>query len=232
MQISTTANPTPVDLARLEEIHANPGFGLHFTDHMLLVEWTPDAGWHDARIQPYGPLTLDPATAVLHYAQETFEGMKAYRHDDGSVWTFRPESNASRLRRSAQRLVMPELPEELFLASLRELVSADQDWVPSGDGQSLYLRPFMIATESYLGVRPARRYLFCVIASPAGSYFGTVDTVDIWGRRRLAYEIKKKSEGIYAVVNFTSEPATAKELDRQLGLNESVMRTKLMRPGA
>ena len=110
MQISTTTNPTPVDDARLAEIHANPGFGQHFTDHMLTVEWTPDAGWHAARIEPYGPLTLDPATAVLHYAQEIFEGMKAYRHDDGSVWTFRPEQNAARMVRSSQRLAFPELP--------------------------------------------------------------------------------------------------------------------------
>ncbi|WP_431790575.1 branched-chain amino acid aminotransferase [Kocuria palustris] len=180
-----TPNPNPATAQQREEILAAPGFGQHFTDHMVTIEWTGDVesgegSWGTPHLQPYGPLQLDPAAAVLHYGQEIFEGLKAYRHDDGSVWTFRPESNASRLRRSAQRLVMPELPEELFLASLRELVSADQDWVPSGDGQSLYLRPFMIATESYLGVRPARRYLFCVIASPAGSYFGTVDTVDIW----------------------------------------------------
>ena len=134
MQISTTANPTPVDLARLEEIHANPGFGQHFTDHMLLVEWTPDAGWHDARIQPYGPLTLDPATAVLHYAQETFEGMKAYRHDDGSIWTFRPEQNAARMVRSSQRLAFPELPVEDFVAYVDALVEVDQRWVPDNSG--------------------------------------------------------------------------------------------------
>src|SRR3989337_66169 len=107
MQISTTANPSPVDDARLAEILANPGFGTHFTDHMLTVEWTPDQGWHDARITPYGPLQLDPATAVLHYAQETFEGMKAYRHADGSIWTFRPDQNAQRMRRSSTRLAFP-----------------------------------------------------------------------------------------------------------------------------
>ena len=112
MQISTTANPTPVDDARLAEILANPGFGQHFTDHMLTVEWTPDAGWHAARIEPYGPLTLDPATAVLHYAQETFEGMKAYRHEDGSIWTFRPDQNAARMVRSSARLAFPVLPAD------------------------------------------------------------------------------------------------------------------------
>src|SRR3989337_3199357 len=110
MQISTTPNDQPVPDDRLAEILANPGFGIHFTDHMFTVEWTPDGGWHDARITPYGPLTLDPATAVLHYAQEIFEGMKAYRHEDGSVWTFRPESNGERMVRSSHRLALPELP--------------------------------------------------------------------------------------------------------------------------
>src|SRR6478609_2683156 len=184
MQISTTANPSPVDLARLEEIHANPGFGQHFTDHMLLVEWTPDAGWHDARIQPYGPLTLDPATAVLHYAQETFEGMKAYRHDDGSVWTFRPEQNAARMVRSSQRLAFPELPVEDFVAYVDALVEVDQRWVPDNSGggeKSLYLRPFMFASETFLGVRPAQHVTFMVIASPAGAYFkGGIKPVNLW----------------------------------------------------
>ncbi len=110
MQISTTPSSTPVPDGRLAEILANPGFGTHFTDHMFTVEWTPDTGWAQARITPYAPLTLDPATAVLHYAQETFEGMKAYRHEDGSVWTFRPEENAARMVRSSKRLAFPELP--------------------------------------------------------------------------------------------------------------------------
>jgi branched-chain amino acid aminotransferase len=177
MQISTTANPTPVDDTRLAEILANPGFGQHFTDHMLTVEWTPEEGWHAARIEPYGPLTLDPATAVLHYAQETFEGMKAYRHDDGSIWTFRPEQNAARMVRSSQRLAFPELPVDDFVACVDALVEADQRWVPdnaSGGGEgekSLYLRPFMFASETFLGVRPAQHVTFMVIASPAGAYF-------------------------------------------------------------
>ena len=187
MQISTTANPAPVDDARLAEIHANPGFGQHFTDHMLTVEWTPDAGWHAARIEPYGPLTLDPATAVLHYAQETFEGMKAYRHGDGSIWTFRPEQNAARMVRSSQRLAFPELPVDDFVACVDALVEADQRWVPdnsSGGGggeKSLYLRPFMFASETFLGVRPAQHVTFMVIASPAGAYFkGGVKPVNLW----------------------------------------------------
>ena len=165
MQISTTANTTPVDDARLAEIHASPGFGQYFTDHMLTVEWTPDEGWHAARITPYGPLTLDPATAVLHYAQETFEGMKAYRHGDGSIWTFRPEQNAARMVRSSQRLAFPELPVDDFVACVDALVEADQRWVPSSEGEkSLYLRPFMFASETFLGVRPAQHVTFMVIA--------------------------------------------------------------------
>ena len=187
MHISTTATTTPVDDVRLAEILANPGFGTHFTDHMLTIEWTPDAGWHDARITPYGPLSLDPATAVLHYAQETFEGMKAYRHDDGSVWTFRPDQNAARMVRSSQRLAFPELPVETFVELVDALVTADQRWVPDnsveegGGEKSLYVRPFMFASETFLGVRPAQHVTFMVIASPAGAYFkGGVKPVNLW----------------------------------------------------
>src|SRR6476659_5154566 len=121
IDISVTPAATPTDDARLAEILANPGFGVHFTDHMFTAEWTPDHGWHDARITAYGPLTLDPATAVLHYAQEIFEGLKAYRHADGSVWTFRPEANAARMARSARRLALPELPLEDFVATVDAL---------------------------------------------------------------------------------------------------------------
>ena len=157
---------------RLAEILANPGFGVRFTDHMLTAEWTPDAGWHDARITAYGPLTLDPATAVLHYAQEIFEGLKAYRHADGSVWTFRPEANGARLIRSARRLALPELPVADFVATVDALVKVDERWVPDGAGEkSLYLRPFMFASEAFLGVRPAKHVTYMVIASPAGAYF-------------------------------------------------------------
>lgn len=182
MDIRTTPTSTPVDDARLAEILANPGFGTHFTDHMFTVEWTPDAGWHDARITAYGPLTLDPATAVLHYAQETFEGMKAYRHDDGSVWMFRPEQNAKRMARSSQRLAFPELPVDDFVEAVSALVEVDQRWVPDSAGEkSLYLRPFMFASETFLGVRPSQHVTFMVIASPAGAYFkGGVKPVNLW----------------------------------------------------
>ena len=183
MQISTTLSTTPTSDEELAEILANPGFGTHFTDHMFTVEWTPEAGWHDARIEPYGPLTLDPATAVLHYAQETFEGMKAYRHPDGSVWSFRPDQNGARMERSSRRLAFPELPVDDFVAAVDALVKVDERWVPdaSTGEKSLYIRPFMIATETFLGVRPSQHVTFMVIASPAGAYFkGGVKPVRLW----------------------------------------------------
>ncbi len=183
MQISTTLSTTPTSDERLAEILADPGFGVHFTDHMFTVEWTPADGWHGARIEPYGPLVLDPATAVLHYAQETFEGMKAYRHSDGSIFSFRPDRNGARMARSSQRLAFPELTVEDFVAAVDALVTVDQRWVPdaSAGEKSLYLRPFMIATETFLGVRPSQHVTFMVIASPAGAYFkGGVKPVKLW----------------------------------------------------
>ena len=184
MDIVTTLNPNPVSDERLAEILADPGFGIHFTDHMFIVEWTPDAGWHNARVEPYGPLQLDPATAVLHYAQETFEGLKAYRHEDGSIWAFRPERNARRLAKSSQRLAFPELSDDDFLAAVEALVKVDARWVPAateGEEKSLYLRPFMFASETFLGVRASQHVTFMVIASPAGAYFkGGVKPVKLW----------------------------------------------------
>ena len=174
-------NPAPVDDARRADILAEPGFGRFFTDHMVAAEWTPDEGWHALRVQPYGPFSVDPASSVLHYAQEIFEGLKAYRHEDGSVWTFRPDVNARRFQGSAARMALPELPDELFLQAIEALVTVDEAWVPSGGETSLYLRPFMFASEVFLGVRPAKHVTFAVIASPAGPYFpGGVKPVSIW----------------------------------------------------
>jgi branched-chain amino acid aminotransferase len=178
-----TPAPSPLPADERAAVLAAPGFGDHFTDHMVSVTWTAADGWHDARVRPYGPLQLDPSAAVLHYAQEIFEGLKAYRHADGSVWAFRPDQNAARFRRSARRMALPELPEEDFLAAVHALVQADEAWVPSSEtGEaSLYLRPFMFASEAFLGVRPAAEVTFCVIASPAGSYFkGGLKPVSIW----------------------------------------------------
>ena len=145
-------NPSPRARAERQAILSDPGFGLHFTDHMAVAIWTEADGWHDSAIIPYGPFSLDPATAVLHYAQEIFEGLKAYKHPDGSVWLFRPDQNAARLMRSSKRLALPVLEPEDFLASIEALVAADVGWVPSASSgaereQSLYLRPFMFASE-------------------------------------------------------------------------------------
>ncbi|HLS74188.1 MAG TPA: branched-chain amino acid aminotransferase [Actinomycetaceae bacterium] len=169
----TTAERT----AALERL----SFGVEYTDHMARATWTLDAGWQHHRVEGFAPLELSPAAAVFHYGQEIFEGLKAYRHADGSVWAFRPEANARRFAASARRLAMPELPEADFLASIRTLVEADLEWVPSTPGASLYLRPFMIATEPFLGVRPAHRYEYLVIASPVGPYFvNGFQPVSIW----------------------------------------------------
>jgi branched-chain amino acid aminotransferase len=171
-------SPTPADTraAFLE----SPGFGRVFTDHMVTLRWTTDEGWCEGRVAAREPIVLDPASAVLHYAQEIFEGLKAYRTSDGGVALFRPERNARRFRESARRMAMPELPEDLFIGAIEELVSIDRDWVPGGEG-SLYLRPFMIATEAFLGVRPSAEYLFAVIACPVGAYFkGGKSAVTVW----------------------------------------------------
>ena len=174
-------NTEALPVAEREAILAEPGFGKHFTDHMVDICWSERGGWHRPRVQPYGPIALDPAAAVLHYAQEIFEGLKAYRHADGSIWSFRPEANAARMQRSARRLALPELPTEYFVESLRQLIALDGDWVPSAPETSLYLRPFMFAKEAFLGVRPAAKVNYYVIASPAGAYFtGGVSPVSIW----------------------------------------------------
>ncbi|MEG3616802.1 branched-chain amino acid aminotransferase [Isoptericola haloaureus] len=174
-----TDEPTPD--AEREEALASPRFGTVFTDHMARVSWRQEDGWLDRRVEKYGPLQLDPATAVLHYAQEIFEGMKAYKHADGSVWTFRPESNAARFARSAHRLALPALTVDDFIGSIAALVRTDLAWVPDGEDSSLYLRPFMFASEPFLGVRPAAQVEYLCIASPVGPYFaGGVKPVSIW----------------------------------------------------
>jgi branched-chain amino acid aminotransferase len=163
-------------------IMTNPPFGLYHTDHMVSIDYTDGEGWHDARVLPYGPLELDPSAIMLHYAQGIFEGLKAYRWADGSIVSFRPQANAARLRSSARRLAIPELPEELFIESLRQLIAVDAAWVPPAGGEeSLYLRPFVFATEPGLGVRPAKQYRYLVIASPAGAYFPRgIKPVSVW----------------------------------------------------
>ncbi len=177
---------TPVEASERAGRIVNPGFGRVFTDHMATMRWSEDKGWFDAKIAARQPIVMDPASAVLHYAQEIFEGLKAYTLDDGGIALFRPEANAARFRRSARRLAMAELPDQYFLDSCRELVLAERDWIPGGEGSALYLRPFMIASETFLGVKPSAEYLYCVIASAVGNYWpGGARSVSLWVSKEL-----------------------------------------------
>lgn len=180
MDQSFTVVAKPSDPETISRSLENNGFGTVFTDHMVTIHWNRNDGtWQDARVEPRRPFSLDPASAVLHYAQEIFEGMKAYRKDDGEVLLFRPEMNAKRFNASAVRMCMPTIPEATFVAAVKKLVDLDRAWVPSGGG-SLYLRPFMFASEPFLGVRASNEFVFCVIASPVGSYFKGTDTMTVW----------------------------------------------------
>ena len=182
MEFSVTRNPNPVSDIEREALIANPTFGTHFTDHQVVVVWEEGKGWHSAEVLPYGPIMMDPSSSVLHYGQEIFVGIKAYRHQDGSIWTFRPTANAARLQRSAKRMALPEVPTELFVESLRQLIAVDGAWVPKPENEkTLYFRPFEIAAENFLGVRAAKRAEYRVIASPVGPYFtGGLKPVSIW----------------------------------------------------
>ncbi|UGT60640.1 branched-chain amino acid aminotransferase [Nocardia asteroides] len=180
-QFARIPHPARTPGERVQEILAAPGFGRYFTDHMVSIDYR-DGGWTDARVEPYAPLQMDPATMVFHYGQAIFEGLKAYRQADGSIACFRIDANAARFRRSARRLAMAELPDELFIESVRALLAVDGDWVPAAGGEeSLYLRPFMFATEAGLGVKPASSYKYLLLASPAGAYFPRgVKPVKVW----------------------------------------------------
>jgi len=182
MEFRVTKNPSPLAAEEREALIENPTFGTHFTDHQVVVVWEEDKGWHSAEVLPYGPIMMDPSSAVLHYGQEIFEGIKAYRHQDGSIWTFRPTANAQRLQRSAKRMALPEVPTEVFVESLRQLIAVDGPWVPKPENEkTLYFRPFEIAAENFLGVRAAKRAEYRVIASPVGPYFtGGLKPVSIW----------------------------------------------------
>ncbi|MGQ4489936.1 branched-chain amino acid aminotransferase [Streptomyces sp. 372A] len=219
--IELKPSSNPLSDAEREAILAQPGFGRYFTDHMVTIKWTEGRGWHDAQLVPYAPLSMDPANMTLHYGQEIFEGLKAYRQPDGSVATFRPEANGERFRSSARRLAMPELPVETFVAACDALVQQDAAWVPAHGGEeSLYLRPFMIATEVGLGVRPSNEYLFLVIASPAGAYFpGGVKPVSIWLSEDRVRAVPggmgdAKTGGNYAASLLAQAEAAAKGCDQ------------------
>lgn len=160
---------------------ANLGFGHVFTDHMFVMNYTEGKGWHDPRIEPFHEISLSPAAMVFHYGQEMFEGMKAYKGDDGKVYLFRPDMNAKRANKSNERLCIPQIPEEDFVQAVEELVRVEKDWIPTDEGTSLYIRPFIIATDAFLGVAPSKTYLFIIIVSPSGAYYASgLAPVGIW----------------------------------------------------
>lgn len=168
LKITLTTSPKekPADESKL-------GFGHYFTDHMFVMDWNKENGWHNAQILPYGPIALDPSCSCLHYAQTVFEGLKAYRTADGSIQLFRPKENFKRLNNSNARMCIPLIDEEFALEALKKLIDIDKDWVPHSDGASLYIRPFIIATEPFLGVHPSSSYKFIIILSPSGAYYAT-----------------------------------------------------------
>ncbi len=180
MKTILTPNQNPVSEEDRTAKIAAGGFGKYYTDNMVIANWSEADGWSDAVLQPYGPLTLDPATAVFHYGQEIFEGMKAYMQPDGGISLFRPTANAERFARSAARLALPEMPINFFVNTVEELVKQDRKWVPTNVGESLYFRPFMIATEVGLGVRPTNQAMYLLIATPASAYFDPSKAVTVW----------------------------------------------------
>ncbi|MFM0365507.1 branched-chain amino acid aminotransferase [Paraburkholderia sediminicola] len=172
-------SPTPIDQIAIELV--NPVFGRVFSDHMVTIRWTEGMGWHDAKVEARRPFEIEPSCSVLHYAQEIFEGMKAYHGEESKISLFRPRANARRFRESAERMSMPQLPEATFVEAVEQLVEIDRAWIPTAEGASLYVRPFMFASESFLGVRAAREYIFCVIACPVGPYFKSgKSAVTVW----------------------------------------------------
>jgi branched-chain amino acid aminotransferase len=210
-----TLNPNAKDVATRDALVAEGGFGKYYTDHMVMCEWSEKDGWGEPHLMPYGPISLDPATAVFHYGQEIFEGMKAYRQPDGSVALFRPTANAKRFANSAKRLALPEMPVELFMETVEALVKQDAGWVPSKVGESLYISPFMIATEVGLGVRPSNKATYLLIATPAGAYFDPSKAVSVWISTEYVRAVEggtgeAKCGGNYAA-SLVAQKAAAKE---------------------
>ncbi|MEP2101203.1 MAG: branched-chain amino acid aminotransferase [Parasphingorhabdus sp.] len=230
LEILVQQNPQPVADSDRAKLLENPGFGNLFTDHMVVIRYTEGQGWHDAKVEARAPIPMDPASSVLHYAQEIFEGMKAYRLADGTTALFRPEQNARRFKASAQRMAMPELPEELFLKSVEALVDIDRDWFPSAEGGSLYLRPFMFASEVFLGVRPAKEYLYMVIASPVGAYFKAgASAITIWVSKDYSRAAPggtgaAKCGGNYAASLVAQAEAIAQDCDQVVFLDAAEQR--------
>jgi branched-chain amino acid aminotransferase len=223
------ASPVPAD--ERDAALVEPGFGQVFTDHMATVRYSAAQGWHDAAIRPRAPLTMDPATSVLHYAQEIFEGLKAYRRADGGVQLFRAEANARRFRASARRLAMPELPDELFLESCRALVREEAHWIPPGPDGALYLRPFAVATGVFLGVKPSPDYTYAVIASAVGPYWrkGAPSAISVWVSQTFTRAAPggtgaAKCGGNYAASLAGQEEAIARGCDQVVFLDAAERR--------
>lgn len=196
--IEIIENQNKVSDKRLQEILNDPGFGTFFTDHMFVAKYSEGEGWHDLKVEPYAPISFDPSAMVFHYGQAIFEGMKAYRTPENDLVLFRPFENAKRFNRSAKRMAMPEIDENLFVEAIEKLVALDSRWVPKKEGQSLYLRPFMISSEAHLGMRAAHEYLFIVIASPVNPFFSTVSGAN-------AISIYATDEYVRAVEGGTGE---------------------------
>jgi branched-chain amino acid aminotransferase len=224
MKINLNPNPNPVPDAERNEKIAAGGFGKYYTDNMVTIDWSEANGWSDAQLNAYGPITLDPATAVFHYGQEIFEGMKAYSQPDGSISLFRPDANARRFARSAARLALPELTVEEFIETITTLVKQDRKWVPMKVGESLYIRPFMFATEVGLGVRPSNQAKYVLIATPAGAYFNAANAVTVWisteyVRAAIGGTGEAKCGGNYAASLVAQKQAATKGCDQVVWLD-------------
>lgn len=218
IKLNPNPKPKPQDESKL-------GFGHIFTDHMFIMDYKDGKGWHNPRIVPFGPLSLSPATMCLHYGQEVFEGLKAYRTAEGKIQLFRPEENFKRLNVSNGRLVIPEIDEEFALHALNELIKVDQDWVPHSDGASLYIRPFIISVDPFLGVKPASEYMFIIIMSPSGAYYASgLDPVSIYVESNYVRAVRggmgfTKTAGNYAASLIAQNEAHEQDYSQVLWLD-------------
>lgn len=218
MELANSLKEKPVDETKL-------GFGHIFTDHMFIMNYDTGEGWHDARIVPYQNLSLSPASMCLHYGQEVFEGLKAYRTAEGKIQLFRPEENFKRLNQSNERMVIPKIPVEDAMQALTTLLNVEKDWVPHTDGASLYIRPFIISTDPYVGVRPADHYLFMIILSPSGAYYSTgLNPVKIYVESRYVRAVRGgtgfvKTAANYAISLIGQEEAHKQDYEQVLWLD-------------
>ncbi|HWP96679.1 MAG TPA: branched-chain amino acid aminotransferase [Syntrophomonadaceae bacterium] len=194
----------------------NLGFGNYYTDHMFILDYTEGKGWHDPRVVPYGPLEMDPATMVLHYAQAAFEGLKAYKTADGRVLIFRPYDNARRMNNSNERLCMPALDPEMFVQAIKTLVTVDKDWIPDAEGTSLYIRPFIFATDVHLGVHPSHTYKFMIVLSPVGAYYPEgINPVKIYVEKQYVRAVKGGLGFTKAAANYAASLKAQEEANQK-----------------